>query len=129
MANRNFSGVQSLDREVKLLFGYVVFGASGAVSSVDALGFTVTKVAATTGRYTITLEDKYNALVGIAFAPYNAGTAAGEQWEVRTNLTSSTTITIEHVSDAGAAADAASGNGVYITLALRNSAVPRKGTS
>lgn len=127
MANRTFYEVQSLDREVKVLYGYVPFGASGAVGTVNANGFTVTKVAATTGRYTITLSDKYNELLGCSFTVFNNATAIGEQWEVRVGLTSNTTITIEHVSDAGAAADAADGTGVYITLALRNSAVPRKG--
>ena len=127
MANRTFHPVQSLDREVKLLFGYVLFGASGAVTSVDALGFTVTKVAATTGRYTITLSDKYSSLLGIHFALYNAGTAKGEQWEVRTLLTGGNTITVEHVNDAGAAADVASGDGTFFTLVLRNTAVARKG--
>jgi hypothetical protein len=127
MANRTFHQVDSLDRNVKLLYGYVPVGASGAVGTVVANGFTVTKVAATTGRYTITLSDKYNTLLGITFTPFNNGTALGEQWEVRSALTSSTTITIEHVSDAGAAADAADGAGVYIQIALLNSAVARKG--
>jgi hypothetical protein len=127
MANRTFHPVDSLDRNVKLLFGYVPFGASGAVGTVVANGFTVSKVAATTGRYTITLSDKYNTLLGITLTPFNNATAKGEQWEVRAGLTSSTTITIEHVSDAGAAADAADGDGLYITLALLNSGVARKG--
>lgn len=127
MANRTYHPVQSLDREIKLLYGFTLFGASGAVGTQDNLGFTVAKVAATTGRYTITLSDKYNSLLGCSFVPYNAGTAKGEQWEVRTLLTSGNTITLEYVSDAGAAADVASGDGVFITLHLRNTTTARKG--
>jgi hypothetical protein len=127
MANRTFHPVQSLDREVKLLYGYVTFGASGAVGTSDCLGFSIAKVAATTGQYTITFADKYQSLLWWDAKLMNATTAKGEQFEARSVLASGTTLALEYVSDAGAAADIASGDAVWFAFAVRNTAVARKG--
>ncbi len=128
MANRTFHAVQSLDREAKFLFGYVTFGASGAIGTVDALGFTVTKVAATTGQYLVTFSDDYPSMLWWDARVMNAGTAKGEQWEAReVYQTSDTTITLEYVSDAGAAADVASGDAAWFCFVMRNTTTARKG--
>lgn len=127
MANRTFHPLQSLDREVKMLFGYVTFTTSGAINTSDCNGFAVTKVAATTGRYLVTLSDKYSSLLFWDARVMNAGTAKGEQWEAREVLQSGQTITLEYVSDAGSAADVASGDATWFCFAVRNSAVARKG--
>jgi hypothetical protein len=45
----------SLSRELVVLSGKVVLGASGAVSSTDCDGFSVSKTGGETGRYTVQL--------------------------------------------------------------------------
>jgi hypothetical protein len=44
------------------LYGHVVTGTSGAIVSQDCDGFTVVKTASKTGRYTVNLSKKYQAL-------------------------------------------------------------------
>lgn len=64
MANRNFSRVQALNHEIKLIGGNFSIAASGgAATKVQGLGWSVAKSA--TGEYTITLEDSYVALQSI----------------------------------------------------------------
>lgn len=74
MANRTFHDMRSLDRSVIALFGVVPFSTSGAVGTVDALGFTVTKPAGT-GLYRITLADKYNEYLGGSIQMFDGGAA------------------------------------------------------
>lgn len=126
MANRHFQPIQALDREVKILCGTVVFGGSGAVSSVDALGFTVTKVGGETGIYRVTLDDKYGSLMWAGFTLYDGGTAADVAVNRHSAFTSSTIVDFQTTA-AGSAADATSGHACDIVLFVRNSALPRKG--
>lgn len=128
MADRNFPGaVKTMDNHVVQLHGVVTFGASGAVSSVDANGFTVTKPSGT-GLYRITLEDKYaGGLLGCVLVLFNGGTAANAFLQLHAEYSNSTKqIDFQYVG-AGSAANATSGHKAYITLTLRNSAAPRKG--
>lgn len=61
----------------ELLTGVVVLGASGAISSQVCEGFTVAKTAAKTGRYTVTLDKKYNTIeFGSCVQEISADTAA-----------------------------------------------------
>lgn len=56
----------STRKGIVLLFGKVVLGASGAISSqtgAKLAGFTVEKTATKTGRYTLTLDKNYNELL------------------------------------------------------------------
>jgi hypothetical protein len=72
MANRSFSKVQSLNKEVKLIAGSFSIAASGGTATkVSGLGYTVAKSA--TGEYTITLSDRYPALIS-AVATVQAAT-------------------------------------------------------
>ena len=67
MANRYFKGqLRALEGEVIKLYGKVVTGASGAISSQACKGFSVSKTGSEVGRYTVALEDKYNALLSSA---------------------------------------------------------------
>jgi hypothetical protein len=125
MANRLFKEMQSLDSEVKVLYGAVTFGASGAVSSVSANGFTVTKPAGT-GLYTVTLDDKYSSLLGVDATLFNAGTAANSAIQLSSDFASSNTFQFQFLT-AGAAANALTGQRLYVTIHLRNSALARKG--
>lgn len=125
MANRTFKDVQSLDSEVKTLYGAVTFGASGAVSAVSANGFTVTKPAGT-GLYTVTLDDKYGALLGVDATLFNAGSAADSAVQLSSDFASGNTFQLQFLT-AGAAANALTGQKLYITIHVRNSALARKG--
>lgn len=126
MANRNTHPMAGLDRAVVWLFGEVTFGGSGAVSSQDCLGFTVTKPAGT-GLYRITLEDKWSACAFIGLTADDAATAADVDWQISDNGVPTTQIIdIQHIA-AGSGADATSGHKVMIALAMRNSSVGRTG--
>ena len=57
MASRNFSRMQALTKEVKVLFAEVTIGEAGAATLGDSIG--VASVALAGGVYTITLEDNY----------------------------------------------------------------------
>jgi hypothetical protein len=127
MANRNTFPAAALDRKVVSLYGKVVFGGSGAVASQDCLGFTVTKISATTGAYRCTLEDKWNALLFADAKIDDAATAADVKVQVR-NVDLSSTKTVDFQIIGGAiAADATSGHEMYIRLDLLNSNVARVG--
>lgn len=125
MANRLFKEMQSLDSEVKVLYGTVTFGASGAVSSVSANGFTVTKPAGT-GLYTVALDDKYGALLGVDATLFNAGTVANSSIQLSSDFASGNTFQLQFLT-AGVAANALTGQRLYVTVHLRNSALARKG--
>jgi hypothetical protein len=128
MADRTFPGtVKSMDRAPIQLHGVVTFGGSGAVSSVNAHGFTVTKPSGT-GLYRITLEDKYaGGLLGISLELFNGGTAADSKLQLHAEYSASAkTIDFQYVGGA-VAANATSGHKAYITLTLSNTSVPRKG--
>lgn len=125
MANRLFKEMQSLDSEVKALFGAVTFGASGVVSTVLANGFTVTKPAGT-GLYTVALDDKYGALLGVDATLFNNGTAANSAIQLSSDFASGNTFQFQFLT-AGVAANALTGQKLYVTIHLRNSALARKG--
>jgi hypothetical protein len=124
MANRHTNMAETLDRKVVSLFGVVTFGGGGAVSTVDALGFTVTKPAGT-GIYRITLEDLWNDFLGGSVQHLAAAAADVKfQWQV-INLAGKI-IDFQNVGGA-VAADATSGHRAYIVLHLRNTSTRRKG--
>jgi hypothetical protein len=63
MSNRRFKQFQlSLESQIVSLFGEVTIGASGAIDSQSCKGFSVAKTDSETGRYTVTLQDKYKEL-------------------------------------------------------------------
>jgi hypothetical protein len=63
-------------RGVERVNGSFVLGSSGVVSSYAGPGVVVTKVAATTGRYLVTLAKGYRALVGYTVEIQGATSAA-----------------------------------------------------
>ncbi len=63
MANRLFNQFQqSLESGIVNLYGSMTIGTSGAIDSSSTKGFTIAKTSGETGRYTVTLNDKYNEL-------------------------------------------------------------------
>ena len=64
MANRRFQQFQgTLENGVVKLFATVTTSTSGAIASLSSSGLTITKTGSETGRYTVTLSDKYTNLL------------------------------------------------------------------
>ena len=126
MANRNLHEPMTLDRKIVKLFGRVVFGGSGAVSSVDANGFTVTKPAGT-GLYRITTEDSWPDMVGLQLELYNGGTAADVKVQRASRYNSTTKVVDFQVVGGAVAADGSSGHAVDIEITFRNTNTPKQG--
>lgn len=130
MANRMFKQFQgTLEAGIVKLYGTITIGASGAVSASSCKGFSVVKTATKTGRYTLTLQDKYTGLLAASFTLQGAADAAfgsaGSHCFVR-GVSVTTTIPLLYLQIATAAAspvdtEAPSGTIVYVELTLKNS--------
>lgn len=123
MANRNFSKVQALNHEVKLIAGSFSIAASGgAATKVTGLGYSVAKSA--TGEYTITLQDRYPALIS-AVATTQAATAVDLVAQIDTVDVDSATPTVIINLNAGATPTEPSAvTVVNFVLVLQNSSLP-----
>lgn len=77
MANRYMKQfVATLEAGVAKLYGEVTTSTSGTIASQSCKGFTVSKTAGETGRYTVTLSDKYNKLLSVCVTVVGATDAA-----------------------------------------------------
>lgn len=123
MADRVFRQLRgSLNREIVKLYGAVTIGAAGAVESVDAKGFTVTKTAGETGRYTVALEDSYTAFRGASVSVEGAADAAltAVAGAVRNVDVAAKTLDVQMVAAVGTDTDPADGDVVHIEVTLQN---------
>ena len=134
MANRLLRPLSgSLTNGVVKLYGYIATSTSGTISSTTGTkGMTITKTASETGRYTLTLSDKYQSLLACSVAIQGAAdaaytTAKGLTWILRGVDVSATTpvLYLQFNDPDGSAADAELEDGakVYIELTLKNSSV------
>lgn len=131
MADRNMKPMHSLEAAVVPVFGRFVIGASGAISSQDLpKGFTVTKTAAKTGRYTVLFADVWNSLRGAAITlqgpPDVAWGAAGIVSFLRNEAVATTkTVDVQFATAVASPLDAElpSGTVVFLTFHLKNSTV------
>lgn len=123
MANVMFWGVQSRQRELKLVHAKIAIGATGAptLSAADSLG--VASVSRTSaGLYRITLSDKYSSLVQ-TLATELFATAEDITFQVKAADVSSGK-TIDLFCKAGATAtDPADGAVLNLTFLLKNTSV------
>lgn len=124
MANRNFYPMGgSLSREIKKLYGKITIGSTGAITATDALGFSVAKTSGETGRYTVTLADKYTAFRGCNITIEGAADAAlTVLYGAVRNVAVSTTKTFD-VQFVGAVAtdtNPASGTVIHFEIVLQN---------
>lgn len=130
MANRRFlPPLGHLEVDCVELFGTITIGATGAVSSSTGKGIS-TVVRDSAGKYTITLSDRYNALLyasGIILDDTDSDpVTVGVQPRLYSQAVNNATPTVvfqfyNHTN--GAAADPASGAVVYLNFKLRNSSV------
>lgn len=130
MANRLFKdNAKTLEGGVVKLFGKLVTTTSGTVDTTNtaAKGFAITKTAAETGRYTLTLEDNYTSLLGASVIIEGAADAAytsakGNVAFLRNVAVTTGTLDVQFCDADGSAADAELENGakVYFELTLKN---------
>jgi len=129
MANRLFkSPTYTLEQSIVKLYGSVTIGSTGAISSSSTYGFSIAKTSGETGRYTVTLNDKYYALkhVGVVVVgPADAALtdASGIIASVRNDaVASAKTFDIQFSSNVNLAdANPTSGNKFLIEITLKNS--------
>ena len=129
MANLDFKDeVRTYEGGIVKLFGKVVTSTSGAISSQVSKGFTVAKTGSETGRYTVTLSEKYSSLRGCSVALQGAADAAyttanGLGWFLRgVDVGASTPLLYIQFyrTDTGADAEVIDAAEFYIELTLKN---------
>ncbi len=121
MANRNFSTVQALNREVKIIAGSFSIAASGgAATKLQGRGFSVAKT--TTGVYTITLEDKYVALLS-ACATVKAATAVDLVAQIKSHDVASAKTVVIDLNAVATPTEPSAVTEIHFALFLRNSSV------
>lgn len=126
MAARNFAPVRALARELILIEGSFAPNGSSAVSATSrqGLGFTVARTSE--GLFTVTLSDKFAALVA-AKATLQLTTAAGSFCQIGVVDLSAKTIQIRVWDPAHAGAPAVgdiaadAGNRINFSFVLQNS--------
>lgn len=123
MANRTFNRVQALNKEVKIIAGSFSIAASGgAATKVTGLGYSVAK--SNTGEYTITLQDRYPALLS-AVATVQAATPVNLMAQIESASVDSATPTVVVNVQAGATPTEPSAvTVVNFVLVLQNSSLP-----
>ncbi len=130
MANRRYKQLSFLTLETNIvkLYGSVTIGSTGAISSSSTIGFSIAKTSGETGRYTVTLNDKYYALkhVGVVVVgPSDAALtdASGVIASIRNDaVASAKTFDIQFSSNVNLAdANPTSGNKFLIEITLKNS--------
>ncbi len=110
MANRQFHRMQALQKEVKKL--QVKVSTDGSADVVSSVGTGIASVAHAANAYTVTLEDKYNDIIGVSVI---GGVSAS--WHVDSaDVKVAKTVVVE-----SSAAQASTE--IYIELTLKNTSV------
>ena len=123
MASRNFSRVQGLNKELKIIAGSFSIAASGgAATKLTGLGYTVAK--STTGEYTITLADKYNALIS-GTATVQAATPVNLHAQIDSHdVTAATPTVVINLVAVATPTEPSAVTVVNFTFILQNSSLP-----
>jgi len=124
MANRWFNQFRfSLEKKVVDLFAKVAVGSSGAATVTRAQGV-ASVVRNSAGNYTVTLQDKYNALLNssITLITPTGAPAAPQAWVVSEDVAGAKTIIVQFAA-AGVATDPASGESFMVKLSLSNTSL------
>lgn len=129
MANKDFKGeVRTYEGGIIKLFGKVVTSTSGTIASQSCKGFSVAKTGSETGRYTVTLDDKYQELMGCSVAVEGTADAAyttanGLNWFLRgVAVDASTPLFYIQFNRTDTAADAEVEDAAefYVEMSLKN---------
>lgn len=125
MASRNTAGQRSLTRGVVVIDGSFAPNGSSALSAASRQGNGYTVARTSAGLFTVTLSDKFSALVS-ATATLQLATAADVMVQIGTVVIASKTIQIRcwDFSD-GAVADVAAdaNNRINFTFKVKNTAL------
>lgn len=124
MANRTFNQFQgSLEKGVVQLFAEISFGSSGAPTLVRGKG--VASVAkASTGVYTVTLQDTYQRTLGVASTWKGSAAPAGVLVALGVDNVATAgapALSLKIWDEAGSATEPASGEAVLVEITLSNS--------
>lgn len=121
MANRNYSRVQALELEIKIICGSFSIAASGgAATKVLGRGWSAAKTA--TGVYTITLEDSYPALIACN-ATVQAATAVALVAQIKSHdVVTAKTIVID-LNSGATPTEPSAVTVIHFAAFLRNSSV------
>lgn len=129
MASRDFSRVQALEKEVKIVYGTVTIGASGAVSA--SKGFDSVVKEATAGQYTLEPQDRYYKILHVsvmnvddAVPAWASASILEDPAALQSDYRADGKFKIQLVDFAGAAVNATSGAQLMITMHMRNTMVP-----
>lgn len=118
MANRNFSKIQGLNKEIKVITGRC--DETGAKEA--GLGFSVSKTG--TGQYTIVLEDSYPVLLSAQATVLDSTSGHFTPVVISADPSeSSKTIVIETLKNASAT-DLPANSSLHFAFFLQNSTVP-----
>ena len=123
MAARNLCALQALDRGAVLIFGGGTGAAASALTAVKGAG--VSSIAETaTGKYTITLTDKWNTF--LFFSGVVIDTTTVDDWAVTVEeelVSTSKTVKIL-VTKSGTATDLTTDEKLKFMLAVSNTSQP-----
>ena len=125
MANRNFHRVQSLSREAKILHAKVAIGATGAPTLDSNASVGVASISRdSAGVYIITLDDKYNSLLGFKVMQ-QAAAAEDLTFQIESeDVDGAKTIQFQ-CKAAAVETDPSDGSSLFIEIVLKNSSVAR----
>ena len=118
MANRNFSDVQALNKEIKLIAGRL----EDDDTKNAGLGWTGANT--TTGIYTITLSDKFNALISLVATVQSTAGTDDYVVSVASHDVSSAKTLVLHTAVAGTLTDLGDTDEIHFVAVLQNSNVP-----
>lgn len=124
MSSHFFNQFQgTLEKGVVTLYGKLVVGSTGAVTSGTGKGITNITKESGNGTYTILLDDVYHAFLDMGLSFVHATTGEDLTWQILSvDVASAKTIVIGFTT-AGTLANAADGDIVYFRIDLRNSSV------
>ncbi len=124
MSQRRFEPVQALEKEVKILYGSMVVGSTGAVGTVKG-GFAITRVSA--GLYTVQFLSKFNRLLYSSAGFVSAAGSGIASVEISTSPASlqsgfklNGVYNIQCRDFAGVAADPSAGSVLSFVVHVRN---------
>lgn len=122
----NYQFPKTKEREVLSIYGQVLIGAAGAVTSYQGVGVTSVVKDTGDGDYLITLDDKYDTLLHASFmSSDDADTAIGifqlqDSWaDIQTAIKAGTAIPFTCKSDGTTAANPADGEAISFRLDVR----------
>lgn len=131
MANRYFKQFQyTLEQDSVSLFGSLLIGAAGAVTTTKGGGIASIAKQATAGQYLITLTDNFARffnLTGVFVGTSASGVASVQILQAastfQADFVANKTLLVQFYDFAGAAVNAASGSLFEFELKVRNSTV------